>query len=149
MTARNFGLFYNRWRLHLSIKTPLRTTWMKLWQKEPPMEYLQGAPYTSTLTGKEEEEMHLLVQSDWLLKVKFSMTYQWRKENKGKNKKKKKQNYVSERITLKSYEPLKIISTRYCAIKNPKWESKFFNYQEKKHNAHIIVLSNAHILIRP
>jgi len=54
MTARNFGLYYNSWPLHLSIKTPLRTSWMKLWLKELPMEYLQGAPYTSTLTGKKE-----------------------------------------------------------------------------------------------
>jgi hypothetical protein len=41
-------------------------------------------------------------------------------EKRKERKKKKKQNYVCERITLKSYEPLKIISTRYCAIKNPK-----------------------------
>jgi hypothetical protein len=57
---------------------------MKLSLKDLPMEYLQGAPYTSILT--REKEMHLLVHSAILVKVKFLMT--------NGEKKRKKQNYV-------------------------------------------------------
>jgi len=146
MTARNFGLYYNSWPLHLSIKTPQRTSWMKLWQKEPPMEYLQGAPYTSTLTGKKERRN----APSWYSPIGFWKWNSWWRTNGEKKRKEKKkktelclwENYFEELRTVEDH-----INQILCNQES-QMRIKIFR-QEKKHNAYIIVLLNAHILICP